>query len=463
MSGTGEGTGDDVEPSGSRGRALPAIIRPLHHRDYRYLAAGSLVSLFGDGLFLVALPLQVYAISNVPTAMAVVGAVWTASQLAMLLVGGWAVDRFERRRIMIVADVVRAVALIAVGVLSLSGDLVLGHFLLLGAIVGGSNAFFNPAATSIVPDLLPEDELARANAFFGVARPCMVRLLGPAAGGLLVGLAGPGPGFVVDGATFLISALLLARISSQKVQRSSESVIEELPAANGVAEGWRYVRANRWCGVWLATSAIGLLAFTGPVDMLLPFVVKNGLGLTERQAAFFLGAVLASGGVGAVLMALYVGQRGLPRRAMTAMYVTQAIGVALLAVYGVMGALWQAVLAAVVLNAMFAFTDIVWTTTLQRRVPRRLLGRVSSLDWMASLGAMPLSFMVVGGLAASYGAREVLVVGAFAGALMVLGMMFVPGARDPDLQADGDEPVPVAVPERHHVGRMPMKRTAERP
>src|SRR5688500_14830084 len=98
----------DRQGSATGARSLPGILRPLRHRGYRRLAFGSLVSLFGDGLFLVALPLQVYEISNVPTAMGVVGAVWTGSQLSMLLVGGWAVDRFDRRRIMIVADLIRA-------------------------------------------------------------------------------------------------------------------------------------------------------------------------------------------------------------------------------------------------------------------------------------------------------------------------------------------------------------------
>lgn len=420
-------------------RPVPRILGPLRQRDYRYLATGSLVSLLGDGVFLVALPLQVYAISNVPTAMAVVGAVWTASQLLMLLVGGWASDRFERRRVMVVADAVRAVSLGTIGVLSVTGAIALWHVCVLGALVGAANAFFNPSATSIVPDLLPDDELAHANAFLGVARPAMVRLAGPALGGIVVGAAGPGSAFLLDAGTFLLSALLLTRIGRRPRP-------EPVPAGGlgssvqSVREGLQFVRSQRWCWVWLVGSGLGLIAFTGPVDMLLPYIVKNDMAMTDSQAAYFLGAVLACGGLGSVLMALIVGTRGLPKRSLTAMYLAQAAGIATLSVYGLMSALWQAIAAALLLNAMFAFTDIAWTTTLQRRVPRRLLGRVSSLDWLTSLGMMPLSFLVAGTLAQSFGAREVLLAGAALASVMMLALMMVPGARAPEREDAGPLP-----------------------
>src|SRR5688572_31282038 len=94
------------------GVSLPPIrlLVPLRQRDYRLLALGALVSLLGDGLFLVALPLQVYELRNIPTALSAVGLVWAASQVATLLVGGWASDHFERRRIMLAADLARAAA-----------------------------------------------------------------------------------------------------------------------------------------------------------------------------------------------------------------------------------------------------------------------------------------------------------------------------------------------------------------
>jgi DHA3 family tetracycline resistance protein-like MFS transporter len=420
----------------------------LRHRDYRFLVGGALVSLFGDGVFIVALPLQVYALSNIPTAMAMVGLVWTGAQVSMLLVGGWASDHFERRRLMMAADVVRAVAMGVIGVLSVIGALALWHLLILGALVGASNAFFNPAASSIVPDLIPDSDLPQANAFFGTARPAMARLLGPAAGGAIVGAAGPGGAFLLDAVTFALSAVLLARMRNQPaaVELAADRSLASTLA--GVREGLGFVRSHRWCWVWLVGALFGLLAYTGPVDMLLPFILRNEMGLTPSQAAYYLGAVLAFGGVGSITMSLLVGQLDLPRRFVTTMYLAEIVGVGMLAIYGFMTAVWQAILASLILNSMFAYADIAWITLLQRHVPRRLLGRVSSVDWLTSLGLLPLSFAVAGPLAATFGSRSVLIAGSLLGVLIIAGLMFVPGARDPQDADTEASPQPRALPLR---------------
>jgi len=406
------------------------------------------VSLFGDGVFIVALPLQVYALSNIPTAMAMVGLVWTGAQVSMLLVGGWASDHFERRRLMMAADVVRAVAMGVIGVLSVIGALALWHLLILGALVGASNAFFNPAASSIVPDLIPDSDLPQANAFFGTARPAMARLLGPAAGGAIVGAAGPGGAFLLDAVTFALSAVLLARMRNQPaaVELAADRSLASTLA--GVREGLGFVRSHRWCWVWLVGALFGLLAYTGPVDMLLPFILRNEMGLTPSQAAYYLGAVLAFGGVGSITMSLLVGQLDLPRRFVTTMYLAEIVGVGMLAIYGFMTAVWQAILASLILNSMFAYADIAWITLLQRHVPRRLLGRVSSVDWLTSLGLLPLSFAVAGPLAATFGSRSVLIAGSLLGVLIIAGLMFVPGARDPQDADTEASPQPRALPLR---------------
>lgn len=406
------------------------------------------MSLFGDGVFIVALPLQVYALSNIPTAMAMVGLVWTGAQVSMLLVGGWASDHFERRRLMMAADVVRAVAMGVIGVLSVIGALALWHLLILGALVGASNAFFNPAASSIVPDLIPDSDLPQANAFFGTARPAMARLLGPAAGGAIVGAAGPGGAFLLDAVTFALSAVLLARMRNQPaaVELAADRSLASTLA--GVREGLGFVRSHRWCWVWLVGALFGLLAYTGPVDMLLPFILRNEMGLTPSQAAYYLGAVLAFGGVGSITMSLLVGQLDLPRRFVTTMYLAEIVGVGMLAIYGFMTAVWQAILASLILNSMFAYADIAWITLLQRHVPRRLLGRVSSVDWLTSLGLLPLSFAVAGPLAATFGSRSVLIAGSLLGVLIIAGLMFVPGARDPQDADTEASPQPRALPLR---------------
>ncbi|HWB72142.1 MAG TPA: MFS transporter [Egibacteraceae bacterium] len=406
------------------------ILAPLRHRDYRLVVAASLVSLFGDGFFLVAIALQVYAVSNVPTAMSVVGAVWSGSALLFLLVGGWASDHLQRRRIMIAADVVRGLAIGSAGVLSLTGRLQLWHLVALGGVFGAGNAFFNPAATSIVPDLLPSAELPRANALLGVARPAMVRLAGPALGGVLVAAAGPGSAFLVDATTFLLSAALLTFVSSRPVEASPGAGLRTWVA--DVSEGFGFVRARPWCWAWLAGAALSMLAYYGPLEVLVPFVLKNELALGEREAARWLGFIFAAGGLGAVGVSVVVGQTDLPRRFVTAMYAGEAVAVLAIATYGFMTSPWQGMLAALVVHGGFAFSEITWTTMLQRLVPRRLLGRVSSVDWLTSVALIPVSFALAAPLAQQLSPRGALVAAALLGGAVLTALPFSSRVREPE-------------------------------
>lgn len=426
------------------------LLRPLRHRDYRLLACATVVSLLGDGFFYVAIAIQVYAISNAPMAMSAVGVVWTLSTVIFVTAGGVASDRWERRRIMVAADLLRAVSIGALGLLSISGAARLWHVLVIGACFAVGNALFNPAAMAIVPDLVPSDRLAQANALLGAARPAMLRLAGPALGGLTIAWAGPGAAFLIDAATFVVSAALLAGIRPRPPAHTGTDT-----AAGGASrplrelvEGLRFVRARPWCWAWLVCVGVSMLAYYGPVEVLLPYVLLNDFSYDTGQAGRALGLILGAGGLGSVAASVVVGRFDLPRRFMTALYAGEAVAILSVGAYGLMTALWQAVLAGFVMGGLMTFTEIVWTTVLQRLVPRHLLGRVSGVDWFASLGLLPLSFALAGPLAQLFGARPTLVVGAVVGASTpVLLATLVRGARAPELAAAAPPPVgAVALP-----------------
>ena len=137
------------------------LVAPLRHRDFALLWGGQTGSLIGDGVFLVAMAWQVYALSNAPTALSMVGIAMTVPTIVLLLIGGVVTDRFDRRRVLLAADVVRGVAVGLMAVLSLTGTLELWHMFGLVALYGAGTAFFGPAFDAIVPDLLPESGLAQ--------------------------------------------------------------------------------------------------------------------------------------------------------------------------------------------------------------------------------------------------------------------------------------------------------------
>jgi MFS family permease len=405
----------------SGGVSRGGLLAPLRVRDFRLLWTGMCVSLLGDGAFLVALAWQVYALSDAPTAMSLVGIAMTVPTITFLLVGGVASDRLDRRRIMLAADVVRAVAVGLLAVLSLTGALELWHVVVLVVVYGTGAAFFAPAFDAIVPELLSEDHLAQANALEQVVRPLAMRLAGPALGGVLVGAFGAGTAFALDAASFAVSAffLLAMRRGAGRPTPAGISVLADL------REGWRFVRRHTWLWATFVSAAVAYLCFMGPVEVLLPLVVKEDL----HGSATDLGIVFAAGGLGSVGCAVVLGGRGLPRRDITFMYVAWTLATLAVAGYGVAGAVWQLMLASLAFNALETAGTIVWATAKQRHVPGDMLGRVSSLDWLISIGLLPLSFALTGPVSAAIGAQGTLVAAGAVGAVVTFGALWLPGMR----------------------------------
>jgi Transmembrane secretion effector len=414
------------EPTFETGRlSRVGILRPLRIRDFALLWAGATVSLMGDGVYVVAIAWQVYELSDSPTALSLVGLAWTLPLGLFVLLGGVVSDRFERRRIMIGADVVRAAAAGTIGVLSLTGAVELWHLIALAAVFGTGEAFFGPAFTSIVPQIVPRHLLLQANSLDQFIRPFAFLLVGPALGGWLVAALGPGEAFVLDAATFLVSAFAISLIRHRSRVRA-EAAEAKTSLVRELREGLAFVRAHAWLWATLLAAAIFLLAYWGPIDVLVPYRVRNELG---GEASDF-GLVLACGGLGSILAALVLGQRGLPRRHITFMYSAWTIGSLALVGFGLAGAVWQMQAISFLEGAFFTAGMVVWGTLVQTLVPGELLGRVTSLDWFVSTSLVPVSFALTGPVSAGLGAQATLIAAGIAAAVATIVFLFVPGVRD---------------------------------
>jgi hypothetical protein len=166
--------------------------------------------------------------------------------------------------------------------------------------------------------------------------------------------------------------------------------------------------------------------FYGPVYVLLPFVVKHVLD----GSAGDLGLVFAAGGIGAILVSLTLGGRGLPRRPLTVMYVAWILMALQLVVYATAGSIWQVVAASFGGTALLVCGQILWSTMLQRLVPLRLLGRVASLDSLLSYALVPLSYAVTAPVEAAIGVRATLIgAGVASSATLALTLTFFPKLR----------------------------------
>ena len=397
------------------------LLRPLRSRDFRLLWAGMTASLVGDGIFLVAIAWTAYSLWNTPVALSIVGIAMTVPTIACLLLGGVISDRFDRRLILLCSDLGRGLVVGLLALLATTHQLDFTMLTVIVAAYGVGAAFFTPAFESIVPTIVAPEDLAQANSLDQFVRPIALRLIGPALGGWLIAIVGVGPAFAIDAGSFIVSAFTV--LGLRRV-----AVVAPVPASAvaALSDGWRFVRGNVWLWGTLLSAAIAYLAFLGPTETLVPYMVKNVLHGSPSD----LGLVFAAGGIGAVGAAFVVGQRGQPRRDITWMYLCWTVATLAVVGYGLASTIPQLMLACLLFNALEAAGTIMWSTIKQRHTPAGLLGRISSLDWLISISLLPLSFAITGPVADVVGVRATLVGAGLIGAAATFGALFIPGMRD---------------------------------
>ena len=402
------------------GFARVGLFTPLRSREFRLLWSAMTVSLVGDGIFLIAMVWQAYALWNAPAALSVLGIGLTLPMIACLLLGGAVSDRLDRRRVLLYSDLSRAVIVGVLAGLSLTGGLSFVLLVGLVALYSVGSAFFTPAFEAIVPDIVPRADLPAANSLDQFVRPLALRMAGPALGGWLVAGLGAGAAFALDSASFAISAGIILAL---RTKRSFEAA----PASNltAISDGFRFVRQHVWLWGTLVSAAIAYLAFLGPTEVLLPYLVKNEL----HASAGDLGLIFAAGGVGAVGAAALMAQRSHPKRDVTTMYACWTLATVAVAGYGLARSTIGLMLVCLIFNALEAAGTIVWATIKQVHVPASLLGRVSSLDWLVSIAFLPVSFALTALAAALIGARATLLVAAAVGSTATFAALFIPGMR----------------------------------
>lgn len=431
--------------------ALPRALRPFATGQYRLLAGALSLSLFGTGVWLVAVVFQVFALDGTPVDLSFVATGGSLGLVLAVLVGGVVADRVPQRRILATIETAKALAMAAIAVLSLTGLIELWHLALLSFVLGAADGFFYPAYSAWLPALLPADELLAANGIEGVLRPAVMQAAGPAAAAGAISLLSPGLAFtIVAGSQALATGVLLA-MRQTAVRRD---VDEDAPAQHPLRAMWgdlrdgvRYMLVTRWLLATLLYSCILVLVIMGPIEVLLPFAVRDQAG--GGEGAFAL--ALAAFGVGGAIGSLAVASLPLPKRYLTIMIAAWGLGCLPLAVVGVTDQLWLMIIALFVCGLVFSGATVIWGTLLQRRVPPAMLGRVSSLDFFVSLALMPVSMAIAGpvgeliGIPVAFIAAGVIPVVLAAITLLTarLGADELAHPLDPQPSADDDLPAEV--------------------
>ncbi|MEV0702902.1 MFS transporter [Saccharopolyspora sp. NPDC050389] len=271
------------------------------------------------------------------------------------------------------------------------------------AFLGGTaTAFYFPAYSAWLPALLAEDELMAVNGFEGMLRPTIQQAAGPAIGSLIIAAVSPGAAMAVAAATAFAACCAFLTVPRTPVRRRDDarSVIAD------IAEGFRYMVATRWLLASLLFASLMVMVVLGPLQVVLPFLIKDRLGGGAEQHAM----VLAAWGIGGAVGSLIMGSLRMPRRYLTVLIGLWGVGCLPLVVIAFAGELWIVVAAAFAVGAMFASPMVLWGTLLQRRVPPHLLGRITSLDFFVSIAFLPVSMAAAGPVAELIGAPATFVV-----------------------------------------------------
>lgn len=419
MSVAGE-LGGVIRRSRARGRPPWLVAARCEPPLRRFLLAQG-VSRMGDYLAITALPFAVFATGGGAAQVGLLLTGESISVLALLLFGGVIGDRWQRRWVMIVADLLRAASQAAIAILLLCGAARPWQLLLLLIVAGAGTALFQPAASGLMPALVSEDRLQAANGLrnFVLAGAAVI---GPLAAGALIVAASPGWAFALNALSFVLSAALL-RQPSPDVGRDAPG---EQSLFRDLADGWKEFRSRTW--LWAVVAQFSLLNALA----LAPFAV---LGAAVAQlhlggaAAWSL--ILTTSGLGEMVGCLLAAPMRLRRPLFLATLgvVVWAAPLALVAIAAPLPAIVAAVLPA---GASLGFFATVWDTTLQKNVPEAQLSRLSAYDWLGSLAMLPLGYLLAGSAQATIGATPSLL-----GAAVLVVVYTVAASTLPSVRAIG--------------------------
>ncbi len=390
---------------GALADSLSATLRGLRHRNFRLFFFGQLVSLAGSWMQNLAQGWLVWRLGGSPWLLGLVGFAQFFPVLLLGLLGGWAADRFDRHRLVMLTQTASLVQSVLLAALTLSGAVQIWHVIVLAAFLGVVNAFDMPARQAFLVRMVGREDLGNAialnSSIFNGAR-----IVGPAVAGLITGLWGEGACFALNALSF---GAVLVSLTAMRLDRETRPPgpgpwrqIRE-----GLAYAWTTPHTRALLGLVTATSLLGL-----PYSVLLPAIAGGVLGTDAGGLGLLMSCAGIGSLAGALSMARRTSLRGLGRHA------------------GIMGCLFGAALTLFALSERFSLSAALLAllgfcfmsqmaavnTLLQSLVPEALRGRLMSLYVVTFVGMAPVGSLAMGRLSSRFGVQEVL----FAGGVLTL-------------------------------------------
>ena len=380
---------------------LGNLLAPLRVRDFRLLFVGQMISTIGDMFYAVALPWLMLSSGHTPQELGIVLATYGVPRVGTLLLGGLLSDWLRPRRVMLLADIMRALLVGVLAVLVFTGRTGVLPLCAVAAPLGAFAGLFLPAYYAVLPEILGADALQAGNAL-NTSSLQLALLIGSGLAGLVVSRLQSGPAFVVDALTFVVSALTLILMRGE--HRSAEAVTAQKEQALAQeASGreatfaqditfWRLIRTWRLLQVAFLVIIFGNFLFNGLFEVALPTLARDQF----MSGAGGYGLLLAMFGAGSLLGGLIAGSLGkIAHRGLLMLICIMTLGV-LYSFVPFAGGLPGAALLIGCAGLTNGMLTVLAFTVMQQQAPPHLLGRLLGIFLFASLGLYPLSVALVG-------------------------------------------------------------------
>jgi hypothetical protein len=378
--------------------AQSASTNPFAVRDLRLRGIGEAASAIGDQFALIALPWLALVLTGSPLALGGAMALMAIPRALLMTFGGVAVDRFSPRLVMLGSNTARLVAIGLLGAAVIGGQAQLWMLYAFALVFGVADAFFFPAQTAIVPELVSDEQLARANGIVqGTAQVSV--LVGPVAAGILIAALGGGTtaasatgigvAMLIDAVTFVVSLVTLLFIRPRAhVAQAHDSIIES------IREAAHFVWASKGMRAMILVSLAANFLIVGPFEVGMPFIAYSRL--PEGAAAF--GVITAAFGAGSLVGLVLGSVLPAPRPSRFGAVVILPMALAGAAMAGLAAASSTTLAAGLtgVAGLALGYTNLLSITWIQRRIPQALMGRVMSLLITGSVGLVPVSMFLAG-------------------------------------------------------------------
>jgi MFS family permease len=388
-----------------RGRRRDTTFASLRVRNFRLYFGGQVVSFAGNWMQIVALATLVHDLTGSGTKLGLVYMVQFAPVLAFGAYGGVLADRFDRRKLSMLTQLILAVLASTIGLLTLTGHIRLWMIFVIAALIGTVSSFDNPVRQSIVFDLVGPEHVANAVSLNTVIMN-VARLTGPTIAAVLIATAGVGWSFIGNALSFVVLFVVLIFIRPSEFVHAESRLTR---AQRGwLREGFRHVRTNRRLWVPLVTMAlIGM--FTYEFQVSLPLFASETF---HRGGGRGYAMITASMGAGAIVGGLLSASRPDPTHARL-MRSAALLGCTVLVV-SVMPSIWWAMVALPFTGAVSVTYIALANSVLQINADPSMRGRVMALYTMAFMGTTPLGAPIIGAIADHLGPRVALQIGAAA-------------------------------------------------